>query len=73
MESLQDENGVLRTVGQQVSAEIDWQWSRVGKVKDRETPGTALPEIFQRSQAKNKLQVQGTLHLPLSFAIQAYL
>lgn len=44
MESLQDENGVLRTVGQQVFAEIGWQRGRVGEVK--ESPGTALPEIF---------------------------
>lgn len=46
MECLQDENGVLRTVGQQVFAEIGWQQGRVGKVKDKESPGTALPEIF---------------------------
>lgn len=45
MESLQDENGVLRTVDQQVFAEIGWQWGRVGKDKDKETPGTPVPEI----------------------------
>lgn len=73
MGSLQNENGVLRTVGQQVFAEIGWQWGRVGKVKDKKTLGTALPEIFQRSPAKNRSQVRGTLDLPLSFATQAYL
>lgn len=46
MESLQNENGILRTAGQQVFAEIGWQWGCVRKVKYKETPGTALPEIF---------------------------